>query len=184
MPRKSIQELTAQAIASFPDNTTGLITPALLRAMFIDFLNAISPAYGLLSRSTPNVQVLGLAPVIVAFQTAFDGDPAQTTSSTASNTIARSERGTSTINFTADLECQANRFVTFTLYKNGVATTWRITGNGGGAGNPISVALTAIDYADPAATYAIEATCETNGTSVTLSNMALVLAVDPVRSYT
>lgn len=184
MARKSILELIAQVNATLPDNSTGLITPAILRAMFLDFLNAISPAYGLLSRSAPNTQVLGLAPVIVAFQTAFDGDPAQTTSSIVSNTIARAEKGTSTINFVADLECQTNRFVTFTLYKNGAPTTWRITGNGGGAGNPVSVALTAIDYADPAATYSIEATCETNGTSVTLSNMAFVLAVDPVRSYT
>ena len=62
--------------------------------------------------------------------------------------------------------------------------TWRITGNGGGAGNPVSVSLSGIDYADPAAVYSVEATCETNGTVVTLSNMAFVVSIIPVRSYT
>ena len=184
MSRKSINELIAQATAAFADNVTGNITPAALRNFCLDFLNAISPAYGYLSLVGPQNQTFGLTPVIVDFTGAYDSNPAETTSSVAANTVTRAERGTSTINFSMDMECQANRFVTFTLYKDGAPTTWRMTGNGGGAGNPVSVAMTAIDYADPAAVYSIEATCETNGTVVTLSNGALLVGVDPVRSFT
>jgi hypothetical protein len=182
--RKSIVELIAQATADFPDNVTGLITPAKLRAWAIDFLNSISPAYGYLSLTGPLSQTFGLTPAIVVFQTAYDSNPAETTSTIPGSSIARAEKGTSTINFTMDLETNNGRFITFTLYKNGVATPWRITGNGGGAGNPIAVALTAVDYADPAAVYDVRATAEVAGTSVTLSNGALLVSIDPVRSFT
>lgn len=184
MARKSIAELIAQAIADFPDNVTGLITPAKLRQFCLDFLNAITPAYGLLTLTGPLTQVFGLTPALVVMQTAYDSDPAQTTSTVPASTVARSERGTATINFSMDIETNNGRFITFTLFKNGVATTWRITGNGGGTGNPVSVALTAIDYADPAATYDVRATAEVAGTSVTLTNGVFLVSIDPVRSFT
>jgi hypothetical protein len=182
--RKSILELIAQANADFPDNVTGLITPAKLRQWAIDFLNSISPAYGYLTKPAPSSQTLGLTPALITFTSAYDSDPSQTTSTVPASTIARAEKGTSTFQFSADFECQNGRFITFTIYKNGVATPWRITGNGGGAGNPIAVALTAVDYADPAATYDIRGTAEVNGTPVTIQNMVFLLSVDPVRSFT
>ena len=184
MARKSILELIAQVNATFPDNSSGLITPAVLRAFCIDFLTAVSPAYAYMTKAAPSAQVLGLVSSLVVFSAVFDSDPAQTTTVVPASTITRAERGTSTINFTVDMECITGRFVTFTIFKNGVATPWRVTGNGGGTGNPVAVALTAVDYADPAAVYSVQATCETNGTSVILSNMGMVLAVEPVRSYT
>lgn len=183
MARKSMAELRAQAIASLPDNVVEEITPADVRNMILDFINAIAPAYGVLRRSTPNVQTLGLTDSLVIFDVAQDSDPSQTTSAVPASTIARAERGTSTINFTMDVEAPVNRFITFTLYKNGAATPWRITCNGGGAGNPVSVALTAVDYADPAATYDVRATAEVAGVSTTLNNGAFILSVDPVNSY-
>lgn len=184
MARKSINELIAQATADFPDNTGGLVTPAKLRQWAIDFLNAIAPAYGVL-QITPGTlnQTLNIAPQLLVFNSAYNSDPAQTTAAVPASTVTRTDRGTVTVNFTADFECTNGRFVTFTLYKNGVATPWRVTGNGGGNGNPVAVALTAVDYADPAATYAIYASCEVNGTVVTLSNAAMIVAIDPVRSY-
>ena len=184
MPRKSILELIAQATADFPDNVTGLITPAKLRNWAIDFLNAIAPAYGLLSLTGPLTQTFGLTPALVVFQTAYDSNPAETTSTIPGSSIARAEKGTSTINFSMDIETNNGRFITFTLFKDGVATPWRITGNGGGTGNPVSVALTAIDYADPAAVYDVRATAEVAGTSVILTNGVFLVSVDPVRSFT
>ena len=184
MARKSINELIAQATADFPDNVTGLITPAKLRQFCIDFLNAIAPAYGYLTLAGPTSQTFGLTPALMVFSAAYDSDPSQTTSSVPASTVARSERGTATINFTADIEAANGRFITFTLFKDGVATTWRVTGNGGGVGNPVAVALTAIDYADPAAVYDIRATAEVAATNVTLSNAGFIISIDPVRSFT
>lgn len=185
MARKSILELIAQATADFPDNVTGLITPAKLRTWAIDFLNAISPAYGVLRIATGTTnQTFGLTPALFVFTSASDSDPSQTTSAVPASTITRAERGTSEINFTCDIETNNGRFITFTLFKNGVATPWRVTGNGAGAGNPVAVALTAIDYADPPAVYSIRAAAEQAGTVVTLSDAALIVAVMPVRSFT
>lgn len=183
MPRKSITELTAQALAAFPDNVTGLITPAALRTFCEDFLNAIRPAYGVLQKTTAQTVNLGTTPAAVQYTTATDSDINQTNSSPATGTITRLERGTSTINFTMDIEAAANRFITATLYKSGVATAWRTTMNGAGTGNPVGMALTAVDYADPAAEYEVRLSAEAAGTSTVISNGAFIVSVDPVNSY-
>jgi len=185
MARKSFAELRAEIAALILDNTTNLVEPADVRGVFLDILDAIQPAYGTLRRTVPSANIVAnITPAVkVTWEAAADTDPTQTTSNFSAGTIARSERGTSVINFTADMETSANRFITFTLFKNGVATTWRITGNGGGAGNPVAVSLTAIDYADPAATYDIRMTAEIAGTTVTLSNMALIVQLLPVNTY-
>lgn len=185
MARKSMDELRAQAAATLEDNVTGNITAADVRNMILDFINAVAPAYGILQIPTGTLnQTAGLTPVVMDFNTAQDSNPAQTTSSATANTITRAERGTSTINFTADFEAAVNRFVTFTLFKNGVATTWRVTANGGGAGNPVGVAMTAVDYSDPAPVFDIRITAEVAGVVVTTSNAALIVQVDPVNSFT
>lgn len=183
MARKSIQELVAQADATIEDNTTGNVTPADVRELIKDFLNAVRPAYGYLSKPGASPQVFGLTAVKLAWTTGFDSDATETTSNATNGSIARTERGACTITFNADIEAAANRFITFTLYKDGLATPWRITGNGAGSGNPVAVGFTAIDYADPAATYEIWATAEINGVTVNVGNAALVLQVLPVNSY-
>jgi len=185
MARKSILELIAQATADFPDNATGLITPAKLRTWAIDFLNAIAPAYGYLTLTGPLTQTFGLAPTLVAMQAAFNSDPSQTTAAVPASTVIKVERGNVTINFTMDIEAANGRFISFQVYKDGTPTGWRTTGNGGGTGNPVSVALTAVDYSStPGAVYDIRATAEVAGTSVIMSNGGFVVQVEPVRDFT
>ncbi len=185
MARKSIVELIAQATADFPDNVTGLITPAKLRTWAIDFLNAIAPAYGYLTLTGPLTQTFGLSPALVVFQAAFNSDPSQTTAAVPASTVIKVERGNVTVNFTMDFEATNGRFISFQLFKDGAATGWRTTGNGAGAGNPVGVALTAVDYSStPGAVYDIRATAEIAGVSTVMSNGALVVQVDPVRNFT
>jgi len=184
MPRKSIVELIAQAQASFPDNITGAITPALLRGMIEDFLHAIAPAYGVCQKTAPQTVNLGPTPTAIAYTTATSSDINQLTASAPLGTITRSERGTSTINFTMDIECATNRFVTATLFKNGAATPWQISMTGAGSSKPVGISLTAVNYADPAAEYEVRLSCDTAATSTVISNGAFILGVDPVNSYT
>jgi len=181
--RKSITELLAQAASSFPDNTTGAITPALLRTFVEDFLQAIAPAYGILQKTASQTVTLGLTPVAISYTTSTDSNANQTNSSAPNGKVTRLERGTSTINFTMDIECAANRFITATMYKSGVATPWRITVNGAGTGNPVGMSLTIVDYADPAAEYEIRLSAEQDGVSTIISNGAFIVAVDPVDDY-
>lgn len=184
MARKSITELEAQANATIEDNSTGSVSPADVRAMFKDFLNAIRPAYGVLQKTAPQTVTLGTAALPISYTSQNDSDVGETNSSPANGTITRSERGTSTINFTMDIECVANRFITATLYKDNAATPWRTTMNGAGAGNPVGMSLTAIDYADPAAVYDVRLSAEQDNVSTIISNGAFLLAIDPVNSYT
>ena len=181
--RKSVTELELQADTTIEDNTGGLISPADVRAMFKDFLNAFRPAYGVIRQTGNPTQNLGLTPVKMQWNNASDSDINQTNSSAANGRVTRLERGTSTINITLDVECQSGRFITATLYKDGVATPWRITTVGAGNGNPVGMALTTIDYADPAAYYEVFLSAEVANTTTVVSNGAMILGVDPVNSY-
>ena len=184
MARKSTQELLAEIAAKLPDNTIGAITPALLREVLDDIVLAFQPAYAYLQQVAGTVLTLGLTPVQVGFVTAFDSLPSQSTSTGgAAAQIAITDRGTTSFEFTADIETNNGRFVTFTLYKNGAPTTWRVTANGGGTGNPVACGFSAIDYADPAATYSIWASAEVDATSVTFSNAGVIAAIQPVNDY-
>lgn len=182
--RKSINELIAQATAAFADNVTGNITPAALRNFCLDFLNAITPAYGLLRRSTSNTQTVGTTDALVVFNVAQDSDPAQTTSAVPASTITRAEKGSTEININIDVECATNREVTLTLYKDGAATPFRVTTSGRGAGSPVGVGMVAFDYSDPPAVFDLRAKTDAAGTSVIFNNGVMLLSVLPVRSFT
>jgi len=184
MARKSIAELVAQATADFPDNVTSLITPAKLRQFVLDFLATMSPGYGYITLVGPTTQTFGLTAALTVFSAAADADPSQTTSTVPASTVARAEKGMSCINFSLDFEAANGRNVSFTVFKNNVATPWRITGNGGGAGNAISVALTAMDYNSTPATYKVMATADINGVSTIMTNGVFIVQLVPVRVFT
>lgn len=183
MPRKSMAELRALAASSFPDNITGLITPALLRQFCLDLIDAIAPAYALMSVDSSS-QTLGTTPSLVVMASAHDSNTAETTTVVPASTITRAERGTSYINVDCDIEAPNGRFVTFTLYRNGVALRADVTVNGAGAGNPVAGSFSWTDYSDPAGAYDLRASCETDGTSVLIRNASVMLSVMPVNSYT
>lgn len=181
--RKSIQELRDQAAATIESNVAGAVSAADVRSMFLDFLNAIQPAYGLLTIANTKNQTVNITPSLLTFLEAQDSDSSQTTSTFANGRIARSERGTSRLSFNCDIETSNGRFVTFTIYKDGVATPWSVTANGGGAGNPVACSLVGLDYADPAATYTVMVSAEVNATVVTFSKTVFALEVVPVNTF-
>jgi hypothetical protein len=182
MARKSIQELIVQADTTLADNVVGDISAADVRNIVKDFLNAVKPAYGQLAVLTPSTQALTTTPSILDFTTAADSDPTETTSSTTTNTITRLDRGTSRITLNLDVETAANREVTIILYKNGVATPWRVTTSGRGTGSPVGVSLVAVDYADPAANYSVFVQTDA-AASVIFNNVVFLIEVVPVNSY-
>jgi hypothetical protein len=183
MARKSFVQLQADLATAFPDNITGLITPAILRNYLNSFLEAIRPAYGLLSRTTPNVQTLQLTDTPVVFETGFVSDVPDYTTTPATGVINRLEAGTTTVTFNCSVEGTAGRIVTVTLYKNSVATSWRGSATLGGAGKPVEIALTSLSYEGGAAAYQLQAKCDTAGTSVTFSSMDALAQTVPVNAY-
>lgn len=181
MARKSIQELISQANATLADNNVGAITPAEVRGMFLDLLNAIKPAYAGMSR-TAAAATLNIAPALVVMDQQLNGSPTEFTVTLPASTLARAERGTTYLNVDIDVEAPANRFIKIQLYKNGVATGGDVTVNGAGAGNPVSGSFSWIDYADPAATYTLVASAESDGVAVTLA-ASILAQIQPVNSY-
>jgi hypothetical protein len=91
-----------------------------------------------------------------------------------------------TINFTADVlgSVNATRLVTFTLFKNGVATAWRQSVSLSTNTLTESISFTALEYEGVAAAqYEIRISSDV-ATSVTLSQMVFLAEVVPVWSYT
>jgi hypothetical protein len=183
MARKSFIQLSADLLVDFPDNITGLITPAIVRAYFQKVFDAIRPAYGLLSRTTPNAQTLQLTDAPVVFETGYVSDVPDYTTTPATGVLQRLEAGTTTINLNCSVEGTAGRIVTITLYKNGVATPWKGSATLGGVGKPVEIAFTALNYEGGAAQYQLQVKCDTAGTSVTFSGMDALAQTVPVNTY-
>jgi hypothetical protein len=183
MARKSFVELSNELLTSFPDNITGVITPAILRSYFNDFLQAIRPSYGGLSREAPNVQTLGVADAPLSFETGFVSDVPDYTTIAGTGTITRLEAGTTRLTFTTTMEGTVGRVVTVTLYRNGVATPWRVSGTLQGAGKPVDVVLVAILYLGSQATYQYQVKADTASTATTFSNVDALAETVPVNAY-
>jgi hypothetical protein len=183
MARLSMNELLTEATTTLADNTTGEISAADVRFMFENFINAIKPAYGYLSKPVTGAVLVGTTPIALAYSSAYDSDATQTTGSAPLGTITRAEKGSSSFTFSASVDCQAGRIVTFILYKDNNPLTWSASATGGGTGKPIAVTFSGIDFSDPAGVYDVRVVCDTANTTVNIGNVAFVLKVDPVTSY-
>ena len=62
MARKAMETLKAEAIAAFPDNFTGEISPSDLRGRVIDFMDTLTPGY-CVTQMSQQVFSLGQTPV-------------------------------------------------------------------------------------------------------------------------
>jgi len=182
MARKSLTQILADAAVAFPDNTTELITPAILRAWIGDFVAAIRPAYGLISlvsaaqavTTTPQPLVMNvsqLSPVI------------DYTLTPALSRAVRLEPGMTRITFNADVNGVNNQTVSFVLFKDGVDSGWRITVFMSAVTNTESVSLVAMVYSSSTATYELRVACTANAT-LTFSNVILLCETVSVWDYT
>ena len=187
MARKSIDELKAQATTDFPDNTAQLITPAKLRNLVLDFLNTVSPFYGVLQIGpTPVVKQANIAEsIITPWDSVLQSDASQVVCSAATGTVTRTERGVSRITFQATAAAPNNAVVTFGINRNGAPTGFVVTVIGLAGADPQGVNLVAIvesTVGGDVFTATIKATA--NGVNVNLSNTVLIVENIPVRSFT
>jgi hypothetical protein len=183
MPRLSMTQLQALVDADFPDNTTRIITPATMRSFLHDFLDTMTPAYCAVTRAVAQAFALTTTPQAVTYTASVTVQAPEWSANLVSGVMSRSEAATTRFTFTADMALAANRLVILTLYVNGIATAWRQTLQGTGATSPDSVTFSGINYASAAATYEVRASVDVN-TTVTFSNVELVLENVPVRVFT
>lgn len=183
MPRKSMVQLQADLITSFPDNTTGIITPLMLRTYLNNVIEAIRPAYATITRTTPNIQTIGATPVALISEAGAVSDVPDFTATAGTTLIDRLASGTTRFSFNASFECAAGRRVSALLYKNGSATLWASASTGNGAGDPANLEFTGLDYDGGSADYQIQVSCDTAGTAVTFYDAVFLCESVPVNSY-
>jgi hypothetical protein len=185
MARKSMSELLAELLTSFPDQNTKFITPAILRGYFTDFIDAIRPAYALLTRDVGVAQAVTVAPAPLQFTNAdITAGLGEFTANAATGLIHRNIPGTLRFTFTADLlpAVNATRTLAFTIYKDGVPTVWRQSITTTALAITESVGFVALIYAAAAADYQMYVSADV-ATSFTFSAMTLVAEVVPVNAY-
>ena len=185
MARKSMTELLAELLTSFPDNNAKFITPAILRGYFTDFINAIRPAYALLSRATGVSQSVTVAPAPLVFTTSdVSAGLGEFTANAALGKIDRLIPGTVRFTFSADMlpASNATRTITFTVYKDGVPTVWRQSVTTSATGVIESVSFVALIYAATPASYQMYVSIDV-ALAYTFSEMVWIAEVVPVNSY-
>lgn len=184
MARKSLDQMLADLLVAFPDNNTKFITPLVLRTYFDDLIKALRPSYAWLARQVGVAQAVTVAPVPLVF-TSSELTFAQGEYSAAPTTgrITRLDAGVCQFNFTADVSSPSNstRLLTFTLYKNGVATPFRQSQTFGTSGQVLSITFGAIQSSSVPANYDMFVQSSVNET-FTFSEMVFLVQTLPANS--
>ena len=184
MARKTLNQMLADLLTSFPDNNTKFITPLVLRTYLDDLIKALRPSYAWLVRQAGVAQAVTVAPVQLVF-TASELAFAQGeySANAAIGRITRLDAGVCQFNFTADVSSPSNskRLLTFTLYKNGVATPFRQSAEFGVANEVISVSFSAIQSSSLPANYDMYVQSSVNET-FTFSEMVFLAQTLPANS--
>jgi hypothetical protein len=184
MARKTLDQMLADLLTSFPDNNTKFITPLVLRTYLDDLIKAIRPSYAWLFRQVGVAQAVTVAPVRLVF-TAVEITYAQGeyTANASVGRITRLDPGVCQFNFTADISSPSNstRVLTFTLYKNGVATPFRQSQSFSVTGEVLSVSFGAIQSSSLPADYDMYVQSSVNET-FTFSEMVFLAQTLPANS--
>lgn len=185
MTIRSILELLAQADATIEDNTTGQISPADVRTLIKDFLDTMSPAYGVIQCSS-SVEALTATPAPIApFTASLAATAGYFTANLTAGSVTRALNGIAgaSVRLTINGEVTGanNTAVTVTLYKNGAPTPFKTTVATRGA-NPVAFNIAGLTYNDTDAVYDLRATTDTTG-SYTFSNVLMLCEDVPVRSF-
>ena len=150
MTLKFIQDIKNQIEATMPDNTSGQITPAILRAALQDMCDSLysraATLYGSFGIATPVSVSLTTAPTVfpTLMPLSINNNPTLFTTSTVASQIAAINSGYGySISISAVFSCAANVDVYAELYVNGVANQrFLLAEQGTGAGEQKSVSKT------------------------------------------
>jgi hypothetical protein len=101
----------------------------------------------------------------------------------ATSIIQRLEHGMTEMEFNADVTGTNGTILTVTLYKDGTVTPWRVSGTLAGAGKPISISMSMIDYSGSPASYQLKVKIDTGSQSVTFTDVLFLARSLPVWEY-
>lgn len=184
MTRKDYTALTAQANETLPDNVTGLISPADVRNMVLDFLDTTRPTYCAIAIGTPGIPV-PCTPTynVFSWQSILEDPATDWTVSLASGNITR-EQGPATcrITFNIDVVAPNNIITSFALYRDGVLTPWAVSNTSTSGTDVQSFSLSALTFSSEVKpSYQIRVKTNANAT-ITVSNAVFVCENVPVNT--
>jgi hypothetical protein len=196
MSISSVIAMKARALLDFADNNAGAITPQKLREFLVDFLDTISPAYGII-RLVTQVLNIGAAPVIIApFVASLTQSAGYFLNNLAAGTITRTLGGIAGVGQAAgsrtlivasgEISGPNGREVTVRMFKNGVATDTSATVTTTGAANIESFTISGFDFfLDPPAnvTYDLRASSPGAAVNFTFTNLTFVVQAQTVRDF-
>jgi hypothetical protein len=184
MPRPSLTQVLATSANLLVDNTIGLISPADIRQVFTDLVNAIRPAYAILSQSAPVVQALTTTPNPLVCSAGAVGPVIDFVLTPATCNASRTDPGVTRFEFTADVQGSSNttRLVTFHLYRNGAPTNWKQSVSLTTSTLLVSVTFPALEYINAPANYQMKVFCDANY-NVTFSNVEFLCETVAVWDY-
>lgn len=189
MSISSVLAMKARALIEFADNTTGDITPAILRQFLVDFLDTISPAYGII-RLTSQLLNFGAAPVVLApFVTNHTQTLTYFSNNLAAGQVTRTLNGTpgsrTLIVASGEVSGAAGREVTVRLYKNGVLTDFAATVTTTGATNVQSFTISGFDFflGPSDMTYELRVSSPGGAANFTFTNVSFVVQAQTVRDF-
>jgi hypothetical protein len=184
MARKSLDQMLADLLTSFPDNNTKFITPLVLRTYFDDLIKALRPSYAWLIRDAAVVQAVTVAPAPLVFTSAeINFAQGEYSAVPATGRITRLDGGVVQFNFTADISSPSNsaRLITFTIYKNGVPTPFKQSQQLTVSGEVVSLSFGAVQSSATAANYDMYVQSSVNE-NITFSNMVWLAQTVPANN--
>jgi hypothetical protein len=189
MTVRSIDELLAEAAANLPDNNTGLISPADVRNLIVDFLDTVAPFYGAILMNAQTIALSSTPTPLLPFSTIVEANAPAFVVSLAQGSVTRQVASagvagaTTLLTISGAVSGPNNANVTVALYANGVVTPFRSSVTCSGTGDNVGFSLTGINYSSPGdAEYTVYAAA-TNASNYDFSNVVLVAQSHPVKSF-
>ena len=185
MTAKSMLELLAQADATLPDNTTQEITAADVRNMIKDFIDSVTPGYGVVQIVSQALTLNATTPTPLAPASSTNTTPTIFAASAAQGSVQRTLNGVagSTIQIIASGDISGNNGneVTVRLFQDGNPTNFVQTVSTTGAANNNGFNIAAIVYVANDAVFDLRAVAPAG--TYTFRNVSLVAQAQPVRSF-
>lgn len=185
MTIRSILELVAQANATLVDNTQGDISADDVRNLIVDFLETMSPAYGVIGMTSDVVNLTATPQVLAPWTAILSETVGYYVCNLTNGTVTRSRQGaagcTDFIIFDGEVEGPVNDIVRIHLYKNGAPTGYYTDVTCQGTARPIGFNVSAITYSDNDPVYDIRVSGDTG--NKTFTDFRLICQAQPVRSF-
>lgn len=167
--RKTSDALRAEVLANFPDNTTGLITPAAVRQMFEDIIDSFTQAWGILQGSPGVATALTTTPTKLSiFDTVFATSPELAADATT-DSITATLGGYFSFNVTVSMAGDNNADIELALYRDGAPTIWVSLTTTTGAANRAELTLEGFTQGNPGSVFELYARTLTGTANVTFS---------------